>query len=124
VLAGLHAVAAGDPRIAEMSRRGVRWLADAQNADGGGGGARGVRSSIEETGVALSGLASAAARDDRLTLAIGRGCEWLIDATASANEASPIGLYFARLWYYEELYPLIFALHGLAAARRALQPAM
>jgi squalene-hopene/tetraprenyl-beta-curcumene cyclase len=124
VLAGLHAVAAGDPRIAEMSRRGVRWLADAQNADGGWGGARGVRSSIEETGVALSGLASAAARDDRLTLAIGRGCEWLIDATASANEASPIGLYFARLWYYEELYPLIFALHGLSAARRALQPAM
>ena len=22
---------------------------------------------------------------------------------------SPIGLYFASLWYYEELYPLIFA---------------
>ena len=22
--------------------------------------------------------------------------------------AAPIGLYFAHLWYYEELYPLIF----------------
>ena len=30
------------------------------------------------------------------------------------HDAAPIGLYFARLWYYEELYPLIFALHGLA----------
>ena len=31
---------------------------------------------------------------------------------------SPLGLYFARLWYYEELYPLIFALEGLAGAGR------
>ena len=30
---------------------------------------------------------------------------------------SPLGLYFARLWYYEELYPLVFALEGLAGAR-------
>ena len=31
-----------------------------------------------------------------------------------------VALYFARLWYYEELYPITFALAGLAAARRAL----
>ena len=28
---------------------------------------------------------------------------------------APIGFYFAVLWYYEELYPLIYALGGLAA---------
>ena len=126
VLAGLNSAGADDPAIAQMNRRGVKWLADAQNADGGWGGARGVRSSIEETGVVLSGLAAVAATgsDDLLTGALVRGCEWLLDAAASAHDAAPIGLYFARLWYYEELYPLIFALHGLAAARRALQPSM
>ena len=28
--------------------------------------------------------------------------------------ASPIGLYFARLWYYEELYPLVMEQEELA----------
>jgi squalene-hopene/tetraprenyl-beta-curcumene cyclase len=109
-----------DGQAAEIGRRGVTWLVNAQNADGGWGGAAGVRSSVEETGVALSGLASAATRecDDRLTRSLVRGCEWLIDAAGAADNAAPIGLYFARLWYYEELYPLIFALHGLATARR------
>jgi hypothetical protein len=31
-------------------------------------------------------------------------------------EPTPIGLYFARLWYFERLYPLIFAVGGLASA--------
>jgi squalene-hopene/tetraprenyl-beta-curcumene cyclase len=26
---------------------------------------------------------------------------------------SPIGLYFAKLWYYEKLYPLIFTVASL-----------
>jgi squalene-hopene/tetraprenyl-beta-curcumene cyclase len=119
------AQAFADPTIPEIRRRGVTWLVDAQNADGGWGGARGVRSTIEETGVSLSALASGAAqeRDARVTRAIVRGCEWLIDASGGSCDAAPIGLYFARLWYYEELYPVIFALHGLATARRALQQA-
>jgi hypothetical protein len=29
-------------------------------------------------------------------------------------------LYFARLWYYEDLYPVVFALAGLAAAGAVL----
>ncbi len=35
-------------------------------------------------------------------------------------EPVPIGLYFARLWYAERLYPLIYALSACAAvaARR------
>ncbi len=48
-----------------------------------------------------------------------RGTQWLIDAARDEHPlASPLGLYFARLWYYEELYPLIFALEGLARVRR------
>jgi squalene-hopene/tetraprenyl-beta-curcumene cyclase len=34
---------------------------------------------------------------------------------------APIGLYFARLWYSETLYPLIFAVEGLKAARQSRQ---
>ena len=34
---------------------------------------------------------------------------------------APIGLYFAKLWYYEKLYPLIFAAGGLARQRTAIQ---
>jgi squalene-hopene/tetraprenyl-beta-curcumene cyclase len=30
-----------------------------------------------------------------------------------ARRASPIGLYFARLWYHESLYPLIFLVDAL-----------
>ena len=30
---------------------------------------------------------------------------------------SPIGFYFAKLWYYERLYPMIFTVSALARAR-------
>jgi len=124
VVGGLAAATrVSEAPVADLSRRGVTWLADTQNADGGWGGAAGVRSSVEETGIVLSALASVALReqDDRISRALVRGCEWLIDAAGGTDNAAPIGLYFARLWYYEELYPLIFALHGLATARRVLQ---
>jgi hypothetical protein len=26
---------------------------------------------------------------------------------------APIGLYFAKLWYYEDLYPVVFALSAI-----------
>jgi len=26
------------------------------------------------------------------------------------EESAPIGFYFAKLWYYESLYPVVFAL--------------
>jgi squalene-hopene/tetraprenyl-beta-curcumene cyclase len=35
------------------------------------------------------------------------------------HDASPIGFYFAKLWYYEKLYPLLFTLAALSQARRA-----
>jgi squalene-hopene/tetraprenyl-beta-curcumene cyclase len=31
--------------------------------------------------------------------------------------AAPIGLYFARLWYHERLYPVVWALGALKALR-------
>jgi squalene-hopene/tetraprenyl-beta-curcumene cyclase len=112
-------LAAALPGAADARKRGVDWLLAAQQPDGGWGGASGAPSSIEETGLVLHALA---VQDEAPALAspLARGARWLIEATGEGRRtpASPIGLYFARLWYDEELYPLIFALRGLAAVRR------
>jgi squalene-hopene/tetraprenyl-beta-curcumene cyclase len=112
-----------DPRADRCRRRAVQWLLDVQNDDGGWGGNDGVPSSVEETGIVLSALgrADAKAWNEGLVGAIESGARWLCDAVADAERpAAPIGLYFARLWYYEELYPMIFAVEGLSSVRALL----
>ena len=49
-----------------------------------------------------------------------RGIGWLVEAAESGRhrESSPIGFYFAKLWYYEKLYPLIFTVSALGQALR------
>ena len=51
-------------------------------------------------------------------IAVERGLVWLIDAVESGRfrEPSPIGFYFAKLWYFEKLYPLIFTVAALGRA--------
>jgi squalene-hopene/tetraprenyl-beta-curcumene cyclase len=90
------------------------WLARTQNDDGGFGGAPGLESSIEETALAVEGLAAAEGAVDAVT----RGCRWLAMRTAegTAFVPSPIGLYFAKLWYWDRLYPLIFTVGALSRA--------
>jgi squalene-hopene/tetraprenyl-beta-curcumene cyclase len=87
-----------------------------------------VSSSIEETGVVLAALGRSLADGDerQISTAVARGARWLIDATLDGAEtaAAPLGLYFARLWYYEELYPLVFAVAGLAAAGTVTPPGL
>ncbi len=111
--------------IGPMCERGVGWLLAAQNADGGWGGAASVASSIEETALAVEALAAADSLfDDRSSLvrAVRRGADWLIMNTHHGTflPPSPIGLYFARLWYFEELYPQIFSLAALSRTRQML----
>jgi len=98
-------------------RRGVAWLLAAQNPDGGFGGARDVPSSIEEIALALEALAEV--EEPRAAGSIERGLAWLAAATDEGTrfDTTPIGLYFARLWYSERLYPLIFT---ASACERAL----
>ncbi len=90
----------------EMRRRAADWLRQAQEEDGGWGGAPGVAASIEETAMAVHALSGEEDAKD----AVGRGQGWLEDATDGFSRfpAAPIGLYFVSLWYEEELYPLIF----------------
>jgi len=88
---------------------GVRWLVDAQNPDGGWGGAKSVDSSVEETSLALAALSEVP--DAALDAPLKSGFEWLTARTAcgTAFPSTPIGFYFASLWYFEELYPVLFA---------------
>lgn len=121
VLLGLcSSLVANDRRAHGCAGRAVHWLLRAQNDDGGWGGASGVASSVEETGVALSALSAFGSNgdDDRVAAAVARGARWLIDAHhADEPLPAPIGLYFAQLWYFEALYPLIFAVEGLSGVR-------
>jgi squalene-hopene/tetraprenyl-beta-curcumene cyclase len=101
----------------EMLRTGVRWLATDQNADGGWSGVRGGPSSVEETALAVAALAGTAE-----VAAVESGARWLTERVLSGawREPAPIGFYFAKLWYSERLYPLIFtaaALGRVAAPR-------
>jgi squalene-hopene/tetraprenyl-beta-curcumene cyclase len=52
--------------------------------------------------------------------ALCRGLEWLVCRVERGEhrQAAPIGLYFAKLWYYEELYPLTFTVAALGRACR------
>jgi squalene-hopene/tetraprenyl-beta-curcumene cyclase len=51
-----------------------------------------------------------------------RAAEWLIVATQNGTHfpTAPIGLYFARLWYHEKLYPVVWTLQALRRAKAVL----
>jgi squalene-hopene/tetraprenyl-beta-curcumene cyclase len=104
------------------ARRGVAWLLSVQNADGGWGGAANTPSSIEETALAVEVLLDAGAQAEA---AVERGLAWLIERIEAGGLAhpTPIGFYFAKLWYFEKLYPIIFSVAALGRARRKLAAA-
>jgi squalene-hopene/tetraprenyl-beta-curcumene cyclase len=115
----------GTPRTTTMLDASVDWLRSGQNGDGGWGGDAGVESSIEETAFAVDALAAVVERDAVAAAHLGpvlaRGASWLVAATRSGELTvpTPVGLYFAKLWYFEALYPLIFASGALGRAIRA-----
>jgi squalene-hopene/tetraprenyl-beta-curcumene cyclase len=104
---------------AASARKGVAFLVSAQNDDGGWGGARGCPSSVEETALAVEALLEAgpSARD-----AVNKGLCRLVEQVerGGLEDPTPIGFYFAKLWYFEKLYPIIFAVAALGRARRLL----
>jgi squalene-hopene/tetraprenyl-beta-curcumene cyclase len=106
----------------EPARRGIEFLLAAQNVDGGWGGASATPSNMEETALAvevLLGPAGQPGAGDDLHPAVERGMMWLIDHVERGDlyNPSPIGFYFAKLWYYEKLYPLIFTVAALGRGR-------
>ena len=109
----------------QLSRRGVAWLLSVQNPDGGWGGAAGTPSSIEETALAVEVLLDAPGADtpgSPQRAAVNKGLHWLVQQVEAGglDQPTPIGFYFAKLWYYEKLYPIIFTVAALGRARRKL----
>ena len=116
-------------RLREMRTRGLAWLLAARNADGGWGGGAATPSSVEETGLAVDALAAARLAGVPLPTAaeefdavLQKGADWLIKATSGGREfpVSPIGFYFAKLWYFEKLYPLVWTTSALGRVRAVL----
>jgi squalene-hopene/tetraprenyl-beta-curcumene cyclase len=101
----------------EQAQRGIAWLLSVQNADGGWGGAAKTPSSIEETALAVEVLLDAG---PQAKSAVDRGLAWLIRRieVGGFSQPTPIGFYFAKLWYFEKLYPIIFSVAALGRARR------
>ncbi len=92
---------------------GVQWLLNNQRSDGGwGGGAKGP-SSVEETAVDDDFWDGVKSED--ASKAVGRGIEWLVEKIENDTwtQPAPIGFYFAKLWYYEDLYPVTFTVAAL-----------
>lgn len=115
----------GDCDAADRRRvqQGVGWLLQAQNPDGGFGGGSGTGSSLEETALAVETLTTLPGELEIPRTPILRGIAWLEQAVAAGawREPSPIGFYFAKLWYFEKLYPLVFCTGALRRAREWLQ---
>ncbi|HMV01031.1 MAG TPA: prenyltransferase/squalene oxidase repeat-containing protein, partial [Rhodocyclaceae bacterium] len=118
--------AAVPPRVSS----GLRWLLGCQTTEGGFGGAPGLAASVEETALVVEVLGKCLASDVaghnewpvELPTAWARGVNWLLSRveTGEWRQPSPIGFYFAKLWYYERLYPQIFTVAALGAASEVL----
>jgi squalene-hopene/tetraprenyl-beta-curcumene cyclase len=108
-----------------VCRRALGFLVSVQNANGGwGGGPAAVESdmpdqysSVEESALALDALLCAA-DDEELQVSVQQGLDWLVLAVEQGRhrETSPVGFSFAKLWYYERLYPITFATSALGHA--------
>ncbi len=120
VLSGLSGAGMGpdDP----LPAAAIAGLLAEQHRSGGWGGAKEIEPTLEESGVALKALAQSGSNDPAVQEAIHHGTSWLVDATLNGTHfpTAPIGLYFARLWYHERLYPVIWSLGALKAVRARL----
>jgi squalene-hopene/tetraprenyl-beta-curcumene cyclase len=126
----LDLAARGHAGAARMAVRGVEWILSAQNWAGAWGGSPAAKPSIEETALAVDALArvlqrkrggtlEAAPSLESLRSAVSRGAAWLVQHTEEGREfqPSPIGFYFAALWYYERFYPIIFTAAALGRVK-------
>jgi len=98
--------------VNDLIVKGCKWLSNNQNDDGGWGGKKRTVSTIEETSLAVNALSI---NKENFRNNINKGLNWLVKNTNNFTSIppSPIGLYFASLWYYERLYPVVFTVSAL-----------
>ncbi|MBI9059458.1 MAG: hypothetical protein JEZ01_16970 [Labilibaculum sp.] len=95
----------------KVKDKAIQFLLKVQNQDSGWGGNASVISTIEETALAIRALSASGKLEEAK-----KGIDWLqknLPKDLSEIKATPIGLYFASLWYFEDMYPLVFASSAL-----------
>lgn len=98
---------AGFPGVPRAVERAQTWLRARQNDDGSWGQSlHAATGTAEETGMVLCALPA----DDPSRPAAEA---WVERHLQTGFRPSPIGLYFARLWYSEALYPAVWLTTGL-----------
>ncbi|MBN2511344.1 MAG: hypothetical protein JXB18_00265 [Sedimentisphaerales bacterium] len=107
-----------DSLVREMIAPSIKWLLSEQKKDGSWGA--GAVGTAEETALAVRALVSSIDKnkicDIDIERSIERGLGWLMDSGHKADKAAPIGLYFAKLWYYERLYRSVFTISAYHTA--------
>jgi squalene-hopene/tetraprenyl-beta-curcumene cyclase len=104
--------------VRESLARAAHFLTQVQNPDGGWGGGCGAPSSVEETALATEALMGFGQTHQE---SFQRGLQWILARVKTEEfKPAPIGLYFASLWYSEEMYPWVFALSCLRHAEENL----
>ena len=110
----------------QASTDGLNWIVQNQNAEGGFGGGGSVsycdpalgQSSVEETALCVDALLNS--NHPKHRAAAIKGVDWLnraVDASV-IDTCHPIGFYFAKLWYHEQLYPIVFSMSAMAKFTR------
>ncbi len=118
-----------DQRIIKATELGLQFLIQNQNEDGGWGGGSSISypssentssSTIEETSVAIEAITDSMSifkesNYNNAKESLDRGMDWLVARIENddCTHSQPIGFYFAKLWYHEQLYPYVFAAAAL-----------
>ena len=100
------------PSATRLAQSQIAFLLRTQNDDGGWGGNLGIPSKVTFTSRALAALAHF---PDDFDDARSRGWDYLYRRFKAGTlyDREPIGLYFSRLWYSEELYNILFLLNAI-----------
>lgn len=111
-----YLMSAKHPVATKLAQSQIGFILQSQNEDGGWGGNKGVKSKVTYTCRALAALAHFSDREwPSMADAKRRGWDYLYQRFKAGTlyDREPIGLYFSRLWYSEELYNVLFLLNAL-----------
>lgn len=100
------------PVATRLTQSQIGFILRCQNEDGGWGGNKDVKSKVTYTCRVLAALSHFPNQNED---ARERGWNYLYQRFRAGTfyDREPIGLYFSRLWYSEELYNVLFLLNAL-----------